>query len=86
MKLLWIDNMPTVTIAAVEHSLTDYRIWRWTLATGWQQHTRPVDHKQVTHYYPHTLAEPIPAGHDMTVWLDSEVRRLAEACGGRWPR
>jgi hypothetical protein len=85
-KLLWVDNGET-TVAAVEISLTDYRLYVCGRDKRWYQFTAPVDHERFKNPYAARLDEPIlVVGEDTAAWLDREVAALIEATGGRWAR
>jgi hypothetical protein len=83
MKLLWVDAGETTT-AAVEHTLTDYRLYLFGRDKTWRQFTAPVDHHRFENPYGARLDEPTPIDDEMHGWLDREVAALIDATGGRW--
>ncbi|MCW6003802.1 hypothetical protein K1W54_04295 [Micromonospora sp. CPCC 205371] len=83
MKLLWVDNGESA-VAAVEMSLTDYRLYLFGRDQTWRQFTAPVDHHRFKNPYGARLDEPTPADGEMSEWLNREVAALIDATGGRW--
>jgi hypothetical protein len=78
-KLLWVDNGET-TVAAVELSLTDYRLYRKGRDGLWWQITPSLRHDQFVSPHIARLDEPIRVvGEDTVAWLNDEVAALIEA-------